>query len=102
MSKHTIKAHIIWEKWTNSDGEFIVQSGPAHTSSSGAYTQIDICTQDIEFDLPESFDPRPAQIAQLEAKKAEIRAKFAASITEIERQISELQAITFEAGGVTL
>jgi len=51
---------------------------------------------EVQIEVPDDFDPRPAKIAALEAKKQEIRAKFAAAMTEIERKISELQAITCE------
>jgi hypothetical protein len=47
----------------------------------------------ITFEVPAGFDPRSHQIAALETKRAELRAQFAAACTEIERQISKLQAI---------
>ena len=58
---------------------------------------IAIMLHQITAEVPDDFDPRPAKIAALEAKKQELRAEFAAKVTEIERKISELQAITFEA-----
>lgn len=48
---------------------------------------------DVTFDVPADFDPRPHQIAELEAQRQEIRAKFEATMTEIARRISKLQAI---------
>lgn len=51
----------------------------------------------FEVEVADSFDPRPSQIAALEAKKQEIRAEFAKAVTEIDKRISELQAITFDA-----
>jgi hypothetical protein len=47
-------------------------------------------------EVPDDFDPRPQQIAALEARRQEITAKFQAAITEINARISKLQAITFE------
>lgn len=50
-------------------------------------------TAEVTFEVPDDFDPRPAQIKVLEAKRAELNAQFAAAVTEINRQISQLQAI---------
>lgn len=49
----------------------------------------------LVFDMPADFDPRPGQIAALEERKREITAKFQATVTEINRRISELQAIEY-------
>ena len=47
----------------------------------------------VDLEVPADFDPRPHQIAELEAQRTEIRAKFEATMTEIARRISKLQAI---------
>ena len=52
---------------------------------------------EIEVEVPENFDPRPGKIAALQAEEEELRAAFAARVTEIQREISKLQAITYEA-----
>ena len=44
-------------------------------------------------EVPSDFDPRPQQIAALEAAKQKARAEFQARITEIDRQIQSLLAI---------
>ena len=44
-------------------------------------------------EVPDDFDPRPAQVAALEAEKQKARADFQARITEIDRQIQSLMAI---------
>ena len=43
--------------------------------------------------LPDGFDPRPAQVADLRKKKAEAAAAAHALDVEFSRQINELQAI---------
>jgi hypothetical protein len=50
-------------------------------------------TTDVTFEVPDDFDPRPAQVKALQEKERELRAQFAAAVTEIQRQISQLQAI---------
>ena len=44
-------------------------------------------------EVPDDFDPRPLQVAALEAKKQTVSAEFQARITEIDRQIQSLLAI---------
>ena len=48
-------------------------------------------------EVPDDFDPRPQQVAALEAAKQETRAEFQARITEIDRQIQSLMAIEVAA-----
>lgn len=44
-------------------------------------------------EVPDGFDPRPQQVAALEAEKQKARAAFQARITELDRQIQSLMAI---------
>jgi hypothetical protein len=48
---------------------------------------------EFEVEVPDNFDPRPGQVAALEAKKKEIQAEFAAKVKQIEDQINSLLAI---------
>ncbi len=65
----------------------------ARSEWKGDKDNIFVCTAEVTFDVPDDFDPRPAQVKALEAKKREMQAQFAAAVVEIERQISQLQAI---------
>jgi hypothetical protein len=56
-----------------------------------------VSEQTVEVEVPDNFDPRAKQIAALEERKREMTAKFQAAVTEINRRISELQAIEFAA-----
>ena len=51
----------------------------------------------VEVDIPDSFDPRGAQVKQLEAEKQKAMADFQALVTSIDRKISELTALEFVA-----
>ena len=55
-----------------------------------------VCAAPLEFDLPDDFDPRALQIETLKATKQKLMAEFSARCTEIELQISKLQAIEYE------
>ena len=56
---------------------------------------IVVCKHTLTFDIPEGWDPRPGQIAALEAKKAELQREFAAAVVKINQQIASLQAIEY-------
>ena len=58
-------------------------------------TYIPIVSHTFTVEIPADFDPRPTQIEALEAKRKELQAQFAAAVTEINRQISQLQAIEY-------
>ena len=59
--------------------------------------RIFVNTLDVEFDIPDDFDPRPAQIAALKAKQKEAAAAFHAMNNDLMRQINELQALEMTA-----
>ena len=48
-------------------------------------------------EVPDDFDPRPQQVAALEAEKQKARAEFQKRVTEIDRQIQSLMAIEVAA-----
>ena len=53
--------------------------------------------QEIEIEVPDDFDPRAQQIAALEAQKQKVMADFQKSVTDINSQISKLQALEYTA-----
>lgn len=52
------------------------------------------------YEIPDSFNPTAAKLAALEAQKQEVRAAYLAKVREIEKRISELQAIEYVAEAV--
>ena len=58
---------------------------------------IFVVAVDVEFEVPDDFDPRPEQIKALQQKQTEAAAAFHAMNTEIMRQINELQAVEMAA-----
>lgn len=49
----------------------------------------------FEVEVPDDFDPRPEMIKALQAKQQKARADFEKLCTDIQRQISEWQALEF-------
>jgi hypothetical protein len=56
--------------------------------------------QEIEIEVPDSYDPRPAMVKKLEREKENVKAAFAKRITEIDSQIRNLLAIESNAEAV--
>ena len=48
---------------------------------------------DVDVEVPDDYDPRPAQIAALKEKQKQAAADFQAHTTETMRKINELQAL---------
>jgi hypothetical protein len=61
--------------------------------TSGFPNVVVVSERQIEVEVPDDFDPRPAQIANLQAEEVRARAAFTSRISEIRRQIGELTAI---------
>ncbi len=94
MAKHTIRAYVYQLRYAWSDAtEYRVYNSPDMGD--------DVCALvgpvEVAFEVPDDFDPRAAKIAALEKEKQQLRAALAVKVTNIDRRISELQAITCEA-----
>ena len=90
--KTTIHVHFVKYEW-ETEGRFEAMSYKIRDDTNYAYVGL----QEIEIDVPENFDPRPAQIAVLEAEKQKVMAEFQKSITIINERISKLQALEYTA-----
>ena len=89
--KKTLKGflHMSTDSWDRNELLFY----KADMSDYESVRAVMIKPMEIEVDLPDDFDPRPAQIAALKAKQTKAAAEFHARNTEIMRQINELQAL---------
>lgn len=56
-----------------------------------------VCSQEIEIDVPDNYDPRAQKIAALQAQATKEAADYQNTVTDIQRRIAELQAIEFTA-----
>lgn len=88
--KIKIKAHIHYNKyrWDNK-GEFEVFSFKFDDDDRRIY----VGEQEIEIEVPDNYDPRPQQIAALEAQKKKVMAEYQKTVTDITERINKLQAI---------
>ena len=86
--KTIIHVHFVKYSW-EAQGHFEAMSYQIKDDTNYSY----VGPQEIEVDVPDHFDPRPAQIAVLEAQKQKVMADFQKSVTDINRRISELSAL---------
>ena len=59
--------------------------------------RIFVSEQTVTVEVPADFDPRPQMVAALEAQKRQAAAEYHKLVTDINRQINELQAIECSA-----
>lgn len=89
--KHTIHIHYSKYEWETKP-EYLLYS---HKFEDTDY-RIHIGSQEVEIEIPDSFDPRSKQIEALEKEKKAVMAKYQKTVAEINTRISKLQAITYE------
>jgi len=90
--KTIIHIHYVKYSW-ESEGRFEAMSYQIKDDTNYSY----VGPQEIEVDVPDHFDPRPAQIAALEAQKQKVMADFQKAINTLNEKISKLQALEYTA-----
>lgn len=60
-----------------------------------AYGYIQVGTLDVEFEVPDDFNPTQAEIEVLEKEKQRLRAELSVKLMNIDDQISKLQCLTY-------
>jgi hypothetical protein len=88
--KTTVHIYLTQFSWEQ-NGNYTVFSCRLEDSETRTY----VGDQEIEIDVPENYDPRAQKIAVLEKQKQKAMADFQKTFDDINRRISELQAIEF-------
>lgn len=57
--------------------------------------RVFIAEQVFTVEIPDNFDPVPAQVAALEAEKRQAMAEYQAKVADINERLSKLQAIEY-------
>lgn len=91
----TVKHYLVATKWDwEKEFTFALQScPPIEASNNQRYVDVLIREMDIDLDIPDDFDPRPAQIAALEAQRQKARADFELLMNTIDGKIQSLKCI---------
>jgi hypothetical protein len=92
--KVKVIVHVHHQKFEWEDkGEYLIYS---HKFDDTEY-RAHICEQEVEFEVPDNFDPRAQQIAALEKQKQKVMAEYQKTVNEINDNISKLQALEYTA-----
>jgi len=88
--KITAHIHSLKYSWDN-EGAYQVFSWKFDDTDNRTY----VGEQEIEVDVPDSYDPRAQQIAALEKQKKKVMADYQEMVTDINDHISKLQALEY-------
>ena len=93
MSTITVEGWLYYDtdRYNSLLGRYRFFTG-THAEPFSSY--IPVCPHTLVVDIGD-FDPRQQQLKALEAKRDDLNKKFAAAVLEINRHISELQAIEY-------
>ena len=89
--KKTIKGFLHYSTWVCTLGE--IRFYESDMSGVPSIDLVLIKPHEFEVEIPDDFDPRPAQIKALEEKQKQAAAAFQTMNTKIMRQISQLHAL---------
>jgi hypothetical protein len=92
----TLNCKLVFDTWAHKHGlkDSTYRLVPSSWSDDDEKVTV-LKSVPITLEIPDDFDPRPAQIKALEKKREELNTQFAAAVTELNRQISQLQAIEY-------
>ena len=90
--KTTVHIHYQQNSWEN-EGKFIVFYVHLDDTKDRTY----VGAQEIEIEVPDSYDPRSQQVAALEKQKQKVIADYQKSVMDINYRISKLLALELTA-----
>lgn len=88
--KQTITQHIFMAKQWGAD-KWTPQVWWCKVSED--HSLIYVGPQEVTVEVPDNFDPVPRQVAALEAEKLKALEAYQKSVADINRRLSELQAL---------
>jgi hypothetical protein len=92
--KIKVTAHIHYRKYSwEEKGEFQIIYARLNDDENCTY----IGQQEVEIEVPDDFDPRPAQIQALVQKRQSLMAETKTRVQIINDRISNLQALEYTA-----
>ena len=90
--KVKITVYIHYLKYDcDAEGNFEVFSFKASDDSTRTF----VCSQEIEIEVPDNYDPRAQKITALEKQKQNVMAEYQKTVTEINERINKLQALEY-------
>lgn len=96
MAKHTVNGWLYYKAASNfsKTGQPVITFLPFQPQYASADTWgVPVREHSIEVEIADDFDPRPQQIAALDAQIEKTRAEFSARIAELQEQKARLLCI---------
>ena len=94
MKTITIPMFVYFNKYHwETEGSYVAYSFKTPDTESTTF----VGQQDVEFKVPEQYDPTAQKIAALEVEKEIARAEFTKSVAAINDRIAKLQALEYTA-----
>lgn len=95
--KVTVKGILHMQQWEwEKAPTYAIYSGDMSGSSSASLTYAPIKPVEIEFEIPDDFDPRPAIVAGLREQKKSILADAHVKAVAIEERIQSILCLEFK------
>ena len=94
MKTISMQMFVYFQKYSwEAEGKYEAYSFKAPDTESLSF----VGQKDVEFEVPENYDPTAQKIAALEAEKERARVEFTKSVAAINDRITKLQALEFAA-----
>jgi hypothetical protein len=97
MSKHTINGHIYWQmnKYLEAPRITFSEYDKRQWEEDSRDGCVHIKEHSFEVEVPDDFDPRPQQVAALDAEIKKTRAEMHRRINDLQEQKARLLAIEY-------
>lgn len=92
MAKHRIKGYITSTQYGLS-GEPTINFATYKPSAEYSPNTVVVAEHEIEVEVPDNFDPRPAMVESLQEQKRLAEAEFGKKVREINQRIQSLLAL---------
>jgi hypothetical protein len=94
VAKQTFAMHLYARKpYHQEEGEYVFLLVPWSSDSGSFGSYVGPVT--VEAEVPDSFDMRSAQVKAKQEELQKVRAEFGAKVTQLQRELAELQAIEY-------
>jgi hypothetical protein len=94
VAKQTFAMHLYARKpYFQEEGEYAFVLVPWNSESGSFGSYIGPVT--VEAEVPDAFDMRSAQVKAKQEELQKVRAEFGAKVTQLQRELAELQAIEY-------
>jgi hypothetical protein len=97
MAKQTFEMHLYAKDWFEPISGKTETRFTLHALDKLEFLGCYVGPVQVEVEVPDNFDMRAAKVKAKEAELQKTRAEFTARITQLQRELNELQALEMSA-----